>query len=179
MGLLCVSTSPGREGAFRSHKEILDLRLSTMPSSPWFFYPKNPHPHPHSKPLLSTRASWIPVPQMCGPERRQRTTESRISSQGQIVYFFIVSGHAMQTCFPHFIWVGNLCSLSVGSVPVDLACHMKVILVWWLWSFEFSTLKRQEGLCFMGMSLGLGRPSRVMGLFFVCFCFRSYSPLSM
>lgn len=62
---------------------------------------------------------------------------------------------------------------------VDLACPMNVILVWWLWSFEFSILKRQEGLCFMGMSLGLGRPSKVMGLYCVCFCYSSFSPLSV
>lgn len=31
----------------------------------------------------------------------------------------------------------------------------------------------------MGMSLGLGRPSKVMGLFCVCFCYSSFFPLSV
>lgn len=67
-------------------------------SSPCLFLVENPSPHSPSKPLKLTRVSWIPVSQVCGPEQRQRTTESRVSSQGRIssCYFHWLPGQAMQ-----------------------------------------------------------------------------------
>lgn len=69
-------------------------------------------PHPPSKPLTLTRVSRIPIPQVCGPEQRQRTTESRVSSAGPnlFMYFSLAprSGYAGRgqqaggTCYPPF-----------------------------------------------------------------------------